>query len=266
MSKRSVAGFTLVELSIVLVIIALLAGGLLLSVGAQQEQAARSITEKRIADTLDALIGYAAANGRLPCPAAPATTGVEAPPARGLDNVPMAADPVLFAAHLPGIGEAPNLTRLLLGAFASPWPGDVVVRQTAAAELARITRNAGLGHLLADLPAGTDLVQDKADTIEVALYAGHPANVTLLDALNGANRLLVIRDNGSTELIGFETALLVAPQAYRLGGLLRGLGGTGATPGLASSGAQVALVDNALVSLDVPTGLLGTSLTPRRAR
>lgn len=79
MSKRTAAGFTLVELSIVLVIIALLAGGLLLSVGAQQEQAARSTTEKRIADTIDALIGYAAANGRLPCPAAPATTGVEAP-------------------------------------------------------------------------------------------------------------------------------------------------------------------------------------------
>ena len=82
-SKRSTSGFTLVELSIVLVIIALLAGGLLLSVGAQQEQAARSITEKRIADTIDALIGYAAANGRLPCPAAPATTGVEAPPGGG---------------------------------------------------------------------------------------------------------------------------------------------------------------------------------------
>jgi prepilin-type N-terminal cleavage/methylation domain-containing protein len=79
MSKRTLSGFTLVELSIVLVIIALLAGGLLLSVGAQQEQAARSTTEKRIADAIDALIGYAAANGRLPCPAAPATTGVEAP-------------------------------------------------------------------------------------------------------------------------------------------------------------------------------------------
>lgn len=62
-----------------LVIVALLAGGLLVSVGAQQEQAARATTEKRIADTLDALSGYAAANGRLPCPAAPATTGVEAP-------------------------------------------------------------------------------------------------------------------------------------------------------------------------------------------
>ncbi len=83
MSKRPVAGFTLVELSIVLVIIALLAGGLLLSVGAQQEQAARSTTEKRIADAIDALIGYAAANGRLPCPAAPAATGVEAPPGGG---------------------------------------------------------------------------------------------------------------------------------------------------------------------------------------
>lgn len=72
-------GFTLVELAIVLVIIALLTGGLLISVSAQQEAAARSTTERRIADVIDALTGYAAANGRLPCPAAPATTGVEAP-------------------------------------------------------------------------------------------------------------------------------------------------------------------------------------------
>lgn len=79
LSPRSDLGFTLVELTIVLVIIALLTGGLLMSVAAQQEAAARGTTEKRIADVIDALTGYAAANGRLPCPAAPATTGVESP-------------------------------------------------------------------------------------------------------------------------------------------------------------------------------------------
>ncbi|MDQ5916609.1 MAG: hypothetical protein QG584_2503, partial [Pseudomonadota bacterium] len=72
-------GFTLVELTIVLVIIALLAGGMLVSLSAQQESAARSTTERRITEVIEALSGYAAANGRLPCPAAPASTGVESP-------------------------------------------------------------------------------------------------------------------------------------------------------------------------------------------
>jgi prepilin-type N-terminal cleavage/methylation domain-containing protein len=72
-------GFTLVELTIVLVIIALLAGGMLVSLSAQQESAARSTSERRITEVIEALSGYAAANGRLPCPAAPASTGVESP-------------------------------------------------------------------------------------------------------------------------------------------------------------------------------------------
>lgn len=73
------AGFSLVELAIVLVIVALLTGGLLISLGAQQENAARATTERRIAEAVDAISGYAAANGRLPCPATAATTGIENP-------------------------------------------------------------------------------------------------------------------------------------------------------------------------------------------
>lgn len=72
-------GFTLVELAIVLIIITLLSSGLMISLLAQQEGAAAAETQRRLADARDALLGFAAAHGRLPCPAAPAATGVEAP-------------------------------------------------------------------------------------------------------------------------------------------------------------------------------------------
>lgn len=61
-------GFTLVELAIVLFIVALLLGGMLLPLSAQQDIRARQETEKLLSETRDALLGYVAVNGRLPCP------------------------------------------------------------------------------------------------------------------------------------------------------------------------------------------------------
>ncbi|HXU94758.1 MAG TPA: prepilin-type N-terminal cleavage/methylation domain-containing protein [Gallionella sp.] len=64
-------GFTLVEIAMVLMILGLLLGGMLVPLGAQMEQQKVSETEKQLADAREALIGYAMANGRLPCPADP---------------------------------------------------------------------------------------------------------------------------------------------------------------------------------------------------
>lgn len=72
-------GFTLVELAIVLIIVTLLTSGLLMSLTAQQEISARNETQRRLDEARDVLLGYAAANGRLPCPAKPGTTGAESP-------------------------------------------------------------------------------------------------------------------------------------------------------------------------------------------
>lgn len=72
-------GFTLVELTIVLVIVALLIGGMLLPLSAQRDLQSTSETQKQLSEIKEALLGFAAANGRLPCPAAPNTTGAESP-------------------------------------------------------------------------------------------------------------------------------------------------------------------------------------------
>jgi prepilin-type N-terminal cleavage/methylation domain-containing protein len=74
-----IKGFTLVEMAIVLVIVGIILGGIMLPLSVQMEQHNVTATRMTIANVQEALIGYAMANGRFPCPAAPGTTGVEAP-------------------------------------------------------------------------------------------------------------------------------------------------------------------------------------------
>ena len=62
-------GFTLAELAIVLIIISLLLGGMMAMVSAQGEQRKWNDTQSRLEAARDALIGFAIANRRLPCPA-----------------------------------------------------------------------------------------------------------------------------------------------------------------------------------------------------
>lgn len=81
--SRNQSGFTLVELAVVMLIVALLIGGMLLPISAQHDVTARLTTEKSLTDIREALIGYAIVNGRLPCPAdraiatGAATAGIE---------------------------------------------------------------------------------------------------------------------------------------------------------------------------------------------
>ena len=73
-NPRSSQGFTLVELSIVLVIVAFLTGGLLMGITAQRASAENGDAQRQLDNIREALLGYAMANGRLPCPANPAST------------------------------------------------------------------------------------------------------------------------------------------------------------------------------------------------
>lgn len=71
-------GFTLVELTIVLVIVALLLGGLTTAFMVQQDNASIKETRQTLATINEALLGFAVANGRLPRPAQSGTNGLEA--------------------------------------------------------------------------------------------------------------------------------------------------------------------------------------------
>lgn len=70
-------GFTLTELAVVLLIVALLIGGMLIPLAAQDDIRRSQETQRILKDATEALIGFAAANGRLPCPATLASNGQE---------------------------------------------------------------------------------------------------------------------------------------------------------------------------------------------
>lgn len=70
-------GFSLIELSIVLLVMGLLAGGLLTLLPARQEASSTAAAEARLAEIRDALLGFAAAHGHLPCPARSPVDGSE---------------------------------------------------------------------------------------------------------------------------------------------------------------------------------------------
>lgn len=70
-------GFTLIELAIVLFVVALLLGGMLLPLAGQQDIRNYGDTQKILAEARSALIGFAMANDRLPCPASDTSNGAE---------------------------------------------------------------------------------------------------------------------------------------------------------------------------------------------
>lgn len=76
-------GFTLAEMAVVLFIVVLLVGGLLVPLAAQVEARKVAETRRTLADIGEALLGFAASQGRLPCPAAAGATGVESPAGGG---------------------------------------------------------------------------------------------------------------------------------------------------------------------------------------
>lgn len=85
----AVHGFSLVEMAVVLVILGVLLSGLLTTLTAQQS-AQRALESERLGlQVREALLGFAAINGRLPCPADPALP--ESDPNAGLERTPTAA-------------------------------------------------------------------------------------------------------------------------------------------------------------------------------
>jgi prepilin-type N-terminal cleavage/methylation domain-containing protein len=80
---RHQQGFTLTELAVVFAIMALLIGSGVLTLSTQLELRNHEETKRQLNIALDALIGYAIVNRRLPCPATAATSGDEAPAGGG---------------------------------------------------------------------------------------------------------------------------------------------------------------------------------------
>lgn len=66
---RLTRGFSLVEMTVVLFIVALLLGSAVLTLSVQEERRAQAEAQRLLEAAVDAIIGFAITNRRLPCPA-----------------------------------------------------------------------------------------------------------------------------------------------------------------------------------------------------
>ncbi len=80
---QALRGFTLLETAIVLFIVTLLLGGLLPTLSNRIERQRISEARKQLDEIQQASVGYAIANGRLPCPASSGSNGAESYAAGG---------------------------------------------------------------------------------------------------------------------------------------------------------------------------------------
>jgi prepilin-type N-terminal cleavage/methylation domain-containing protein len=76
--KRRHAGFTLIELAVALFLMALIFGGIAMPLQARVEMRKTEETQRILDAARTALLGYATANGYLPCPADESSVGQEA--------------------------------------------------------------------------------------------------------------------------------------------------------------------------------------------
>lgn len=76
-------GFSLVEMAVVLVIVGLLISGLIMPLSAQMDQRNVAETRDSLENAKQAILGFAVANGRLPCPASSTSKGIENPATGG---------------------------------------------------------------------------------------------------------------------------------------------------------------------------------------
>ena len=99
--KRHMRGFTLIEMAVALFIITLVLGSILVPLNTQVEQRKTTDTQRILAHAMEALAGFAAVNGRLPCPASSTSNGIEDPVGGGNCNHPFDG---FFPAATLGIG------------------------------------------------------------------------------------------------------------------------------------------------------------------
>ena len=78
-SCRQQSGFSLVELAVVMVVLGLILGGMLMPLSTQRDINNRKNTEAQLTEIYQALLGFAAINGRLPCPATATSAGLADP-------------------------------------------------------------------------------------------------------------------------------------------------------------------------------------------
>ncbi|WP_029042680.1 baseplate multidomain protein megatron [Cucumibacter marinus] len=163
------------------------------------------------------------------------------------------SDPVYLLAPLPPVDADESVGRLLVGAYADPWPGHLTLYPGEGGDrLCRLDHPTSIGETLSVLPKGRHELWQEA-SLEVSLPAGHPSAVEPHAALGGTNRLALCHPDGHWEIVGFAGAELIGVGQYRLTRFLRGLEKTDyAIGGPVPAGAQILVLGGGEQSISLP--------------
>ncbi|MEO1292827.1 MAG: glycoside hydrolase TIM-barrel-like domain-containing protein [Pseudomonadota bacterium] len=189
--------------------------------------------------------------------ASPSTERSGSLPKQGL-----AAPPNLILLDVPALDGSGSQSAPLAGAFVSPWQGTLQLhrsdRDASYVEDVRLSRPLTAGRTTSALAAGRPWRFQHFGFVDVLLSHGALESRDALSVLNGANLATLEVAPDIWELVQFATASLIAPDHYRLSGLLRGQGGTEdrISPNLAA-GARFVLLDGALQRSGLPSTQLG---------
>lgn len=125
MRRHRQCGFSLVELSIVLLIMGLVLGGLAMPLAVQRENARIRDGQTQLQSIMTAVEGFALVNGFLPCPATPASDGYAAPGGAGCTT-----QHGFVPATTLDVGGVRNADNLLLDPWGSPIRYSVTASDT----------------------------------------------------------------------------------------------------------------------------------------
>ena len=148
-ATRKARGFTITEMAVVLVIVALLIGGMILPLSAQDDVRRINETQATLKISIEALSGFAAINGRLPCPATATSNGIEAPSGGGSCTLFNASD-VVPVGFLPGatLGLAPlDSSGRVLDAWGNPIRYGVTNGNSSALTTTESVKSLGIENL-----------------------------------------------------------------------------------------------------------------------
>ena len=118
-----------------------------------------------------------------------------------------------------------------IAANAEPWPGSLGLFKSSGAASFDFNRlveaQATTGTTLTALPLGLPWRLDFTNSLDVVLDFGALVSVSEAELLDGKNLCAIGSTASGFEILQFLAATLIAPQTYRLSGLLRALAGSG---------------------------------------
>ncbi|WP_241736145.1 glycoside hydrolase TIM-barrel-like domain-containing protein [Caulobacter sp. RHG1] len=179
-----------------------------------------------------------------------------------------AAPPVLHVLDLPSDGALTDDARPLVAAASEPWRPLEVHAGADAATLtvrARIPAPATVGETLSDLPPALPHRLDRAGSLTVRMEGRSLSSAPLAAVLAGENVLAIRAAAGDWEIIAFQAAQLIAPDVWRLSGLLRGQRDGAASEAIIPTGAALVLLDEAVAPMSVAAFERGAPLLIRAA-